>query len=74
MSTKQPANCDEFSNETILQFIRAHEEPCITASEIAEEFGVTNSAVHYRVEQLEESNEIRAKEVGASATVFYLTS
>lgn len=73
MSTKQPANYDEFSNETILQFIRAHEEPCITATEIAEQFGVTNSAVHYRIGQLEDSNKIRAKDVGASATVYYLT-
>lgn len=71
MGARRSEKSGEFTNESIMKFVRDHEEPCITAGEIAERFGVTNGAVHYRLDQLMESGEIRAKEVGASATVYY---
>jgi len=71
MSAQSRKNSPEFNNENIIQFVRAHEEPCVTAGDIAGHFGVTNGAVHYRLKQLV-GTELRAKEVGASATVYYL--
>ncbi len=61
-----------FDNEAIVKFIRNHEEPCVTASDIAEYFGKTNNAVHYRLGQLMDADRVREKEVGASAKVYYL--
>jgi len=71
MSTNKTKNNTGFDNRTVLSFVREHEEPCITASEISEHFGVTNTAVHYRLGQLIEDGELCRKDVGASATVFY---
>lgn len=71
MSARGGGKSTEFNNESILQFVRKYEEPCITAGEIADHFGVTNGAVRYRMNQLIEAEKIREKEVGASATVYY---
>jgi predicted transcriptional regulator len=72
MSTK-PGNRDKkMSNDDILSFVRAHEDPCVTAGEIAEEFDATNGAVNYRLKKLEEDGRIAKKDAGASAKVWYL--
>jgi predicted ArsR family transcriptional regulator len=55
----------------LLSFARKHEEPVVTASEIAEEFDVTPKAARYRLNQLAEQGRIRGKTVGASAKVWY---
>ena len=59
--------------DAIMNFVRNHEDPCVTAGEIAAEFGVTNEAVNYRLQQLAEEGRLRDKKVGASAKVWYLT-
>jgi len=74
MSTKHGRNRDGFNNMTILNFVRNHEDPCVTATEIADEFSVTNEAVHYRLNQLKEKEKIQDKYVGASAKVWYTKS
>jgi len=70
MSAKNEPGSPRLTNDGIVQFVREHEEPCVTAGEIADFFDVTNGAVHYRLKDLV-GEELRAKEVGASATVFY---
>jgi len=59
------------TTDEILQFVRGHEDPCVTASEIAAEFGVTNEAANYRLQRLRESGELEVKRAGASANVWY---
>lgn len=61
-----------FSDERLLSFVREHEDPCITAGEAAEVLGVTNDAVNYRLQQLEEEKKVASKVVGASAKVWYV--
>jgi len=71
MSAPISKNTREFTNMNILKFIRAHEDPCVTASEIAAEFGVTNEAVNYRLNKLKRKGRVTDKTVGASAKIWY---
>lgn len=57
----------------ILQFMRSHDDPVLTASEIAAEFGVTNAAVNKRLNMLHEEGEVVKKKVGGSAVVWWVT-
>lgn len=57
--------------EAIVQFVRTHDDPCVTAGEIADAFGVTNEAAHYRLKRLKEREKLEDKKVGASAKVWY---
>jgi len=59
--------------DEILKFLREHEDPALTASEVAEEFEVTPSAARYRLGQLEEEKRVRGKKVGASSKIWYPT-
>lgn len=72
MSTIQDGGGPDFTDENIIQFIQAHEDPCVTAGEIAEEFGVTNEGANYRLGKLRDAGKIAEKDVGASAKVWYL--
>ena len=58
--------------EEIIEFVREHKDPAVTAAEIADEFGATPSGVRYRLDQLKEEGEIKEKRVGASAKVWYI--
>ena len=60
------------TDDEILTFIREHEDPVVTAKEIANEFDVTNGAVNYRLGKLERRGKVRPKEAGSSAVVWYL--
>jgi predicted ArsR family transcriptional regulator len=53
------------------RFLRRHEEPCVTAKEVAEYFDVTPRAARYRLGQLVEEGRAGGKNVGASAKVWY---
>lgn len=55
----------------ILKFLREKDEPVVTASEVAKEFGVTNEAANYRLKQLKQEGKVKEKKVGASAKVWY---
>lgn len=59
-------------NEDVIEFLREHERPFATAPEIAEEMGVNNSAIHKRLDEMEERNQVESLKVGASAKVFWL--
>lgn len=62
----------KMTEDEILNFIREHHEPVVTASEIAEEFDVTNGAAIYRLNQLKKNGRVRPKEAGSSALVWYM--
>jgi len=57
--------------DEILCFLREHDDPALTASEVAGEFDVTPSAARYRLGQLEEEGRVRGKKVGASSKIWY---
>lgn len=53
-------------------FVAEHEDPIVKASEVAEEFDVTNQAANYRLNQLVERGEVRAKRMGRSAKAYWV--
>lgn len=59
------------SPERVLSFVHTYEEPCVSASDVATNFDVTNNAARYRLKQLEESGRLNSKVVGSSAKVWY---
>jgi predicted transcriptional regulator len=60
------------TDSEIINFIRDVDDPVVTASDIAEEFDVSNQAVNHRLGQLAEEDKVVRKNVGASAVVWYL--
>jgi len=60
------------TDSEIINFIRDVDDPVVTASDIAEEFDVSNQAVNHRLGQLAEEDKVVRKDVGASAVVWYL--
>ena len=60
------------TDSEIINFIRHIDDPVVTASDIAEEFDVSNQAVNHRLGQLAEEDKVVRKDVGASAVVWYL--
>jgi repressor of nif and glnA expression len=59
--------------DEVLSFVREHEDPVVTAGEVAERFNVTSRAARYRLAQLDERGQVRGKKVGGSAKVWYAT-
>lgn len=72
MSADSNEPTPKMTRERILNFVRTHDEPCVTAGEVAAEFGVTNGAANYRLKQLRDEGELQDKRVGASAKIWYL--
>lgn len=72
MSTPTNRNQSNFTDEAIMNFVRGHEEPCVTNADVAEEFGVTKEAANYRLKNLRDDGRVAEKKVGASAKVWYL--
>jgi transposase-like protein len=61
----------KMTSDEVLTFVREHHDPCVTASEVAEEFGVTSEAANYRLQQLRERGNVGEKQAGSSAKVWY---
>jgi len=72
MSTSGSSNRLKMTDNEIKQFIREHRDRAVTASEIAEEFGVTTQAVNYRLNKLREQGEVVKKKVGSAAAVWWV--
>lgn len=72
MAVNQHRKRVHFSDKNIVKFVRSHEDPCVTASEIAAHFDVTNEAVNYRLKQLKEQGALKDKRAGSAAKVWYL--
>jgi predicted transcriptional regulator len=50
------------------------DDPVLTATEIADVFGVTPQAINYRLDTLEEEGRVVRKQVGGAAVVYWLPS
>jgi len=72
MATDIKTEVGELTYENIVKFARAHDDPCITAGEIATQFDISNEAANYRLQQLRERGEMVDKQVGASAKVWFI--
>lgn len=62
----------QFTDEKIVEFVREHEDPVVTATELAEYFDVTRQAVNYRLDKLDDDSALESKQIGASAIGYYV--
>lgn len=69
---KSKATNGSIDDEDILRAIERHSDPCVTASEIAEMFGVSQQAAHWRLSKLVDEGKIRRKKAGAKAVVWWV--
>lgn len=72
METENATRVQKMNPEDVLSFVREHEDPAVTATEVAEAFAVTSRAANYRLNQLEDRGKVRSKDVGASAKIWYV--
>lgn len=59
------------SQKEVLSLFRDIDEPILTASEVADEFGISQQAAHKRLKRLHERGKIERKEVGARAVAWW---
>jgi len=62
------------SDRTLLDSFGVSRGPVSTTSDIAEEVGLSLDAVRIRLRQLEEEGMVESKQVGARATVWWVSS
>jgi predicted transcriptional regulator len=71
MSVNSSEDTKNVTYENILSFIRSHQDPVVTAGEIAAEFNITRQAANYRLKKLRDQNKVAEKKVGSSAKVWF---
>lgn len=64
----------EFTDSAILEFVRNHPDPCVTAGEVADHWDVTSQAANYRLKKLEADDDslLESKRIGASAVAYFV--
>lgn len=62
----------KYTDEELIEAVENSELPFCTASELAEQMSVTNSAILKRLKELESDGRIESKRVGSRAKVWYL--
>lgn len=72
MSSETGRGGRKMGDKDILKFVRTHEDPCVTAGEVAARFDVTNEAANYRLRKLENQCKVGSKTVGASAKIWWV--
>jgi len=73
MSVETESKSKKTTMNEVLEFVRTHKEPVVTASEVADEFDMTNAAANYRLKQLKRDDKVVEKTAGSSAKVWYPT-
>jgi len=71
MATESRKHTKKMSLDEVCSYVREHDDPAVTAVEIAEDFDVTPAAARYRLAQLEEKGLVDSKKVGGSARIWY---
>lgn len=71
MATDRRKYVKKMDPDDVLSFVREHEDPGVTASEVASEFNATTRGARYRLEQLEDEGKIYGKKVGASGKIWF---
>ncbi|WP_435101791.1 MarR family transcriptional regulator [Halarchaeum sp. P4] len=54
------------------EIIKDHEEPFVTASDIADETGVARQTAHKYLQRLHEEGELERRKIGGSAVIWWL--
>jgi predicted transcriptional regulator len=57
--------------DEVIEFIVCHDDPGVTAGEIAANFDASGAAARYRLNQLEEADRVYGKSVGSSAKIWF---
>lgn len=60
------------TDEQLVEIIAKHSDKAVTAGEVAEAAGMTNSGVLQRLNDLAEENAVAKKEVGSRAVVWWV--
>jgi predicted transcriptional regulator len=60
-------------SEQVLQVLREHPDPVVTATEIAEHLDVSAETARRYLSDLHENGKVRRKQVGARAVVWWLS-
>lgn len=63
----------EISDTALLREVRLSPDPIVTATEIADRTGYSRQAINYRFQNLVADGYLDKREVGARATVYWLT-
>jgi predicted transcriptional regulator len=63
----------EISDTALLRQVRLSPDPIVTATEIADRTGYSRQAINYRFQNLVADGYLDKREVGARATVYWLT-
>jgi len=71
MSANDSERVQKMHPDEVRNFVRQHDDPGVTAGEIADAFGVTRAAARYRLNQLEDREQVYGKTVGASAKIWF---
>lgn len=61
------------SDEEILQQLREHPDPAVTATELADSLDMTSAGVLQRLNTLAEENKVSRKKVGSRAVVWWIS-
>lgn len=59
------------SDEEIIRYVEQHQEPFVTASEVADKAGFTRQTAHKRLQEMTDEGEINKKKIGASAVIWW---
>lgn len=62
-----------FKNTEVIEVMESHQDAFVTASEIAEEIGVTSTAITTRLNELEEEGRVDKKEMGGNTIAWWPT-
>jgi predicted transcriptional regulator len=72
MSLSEEYSRADLDDETVLEFFRKHDDPALTAPELAEAFDVSNQALNKRLKRLCDAGRLKRKKVGGAAVIYWL--
>ena len=64
---------EKVTKQDILKVFDASDEPVLSATEIAEEFGVARQTISRRLDDMEEEGLVARKQIGARAVAWWAT-
>jgi len=70
----QMGRSKRLDDETILREIATHPDPVVTAPELSERLDYSADGIRKRLQDLEESGYVISRDVGARATVWWITT
>lgn len=72
MSATIPDMSDEISYDRVLELFRRADYPVLTSTDVAQAFDISQQAAYKRLRKLHERGEIKRREAGANAVVWWI--